>query len=1263
MPDPSLMELHGAQVSDKFRPLATVKFIGGLQTQRSPFASIDTRYNSRFLGGKPDALIDGSNVEISNSLTLQRRFGLSSFGSTSIPAPLAFYEYKQASPPSLQTIVDTATAVYIYQPTGSAILFYKSPGAGQTNFWTVGNTLYMTDGIDQFKYTGPNLLGQSNTFTDASFWFLNTNPAGVVTNQFDPNGGSKATQITWSAIDRNVFQVFTPAYTPAASNTFTASIWLRANNGSPQQLLKIIDNVSGAVIASATVALTQTWTRYSITGTASAAVVQLCFILQQSSGLNPIQIYGAQLELGTIATPTQITGPQPQGVSLWGIVAPTVAPSVSATALSAYWQATHAYNVGDSITDANGNLETVTVAGTSGGTVPTWPLLPNTTTTDGGVTWVQGGPNGLSPKTGYKWLFAYLNQTTGQPSNVSSFSVSTSTFSNNLGIAYTIAGPGSLDPQVNQIAVYRNADGGAFWFQVSTFANPANGGLWTFVDTVQDTNLSTIYAPIGLLNSPPPAGAINPVWHQSRMWISVGNNLYFSAGPDNASLLNIVQNGVIAESFALANVIPLDQQIIRSWSITAGLMVWTVGDLWLITGSDLASFNPVRILPGHGIRSYNSIDSDGSTTWMHTSDKQFLTLNASAGSVETGFTIGDKITANFDPSKSYVARHVGGSIDNAIFLADGSTGWFRVNPNQVGASVSGEPQAVWSPFATITNGAQAVASVETSPGVHQLLVGAPNNSTGTLTLGQLTGTGANSGSGTAWTNPNNVTLGNPASPATVQLNVQGSPGGKDVSGGATGSSTSPSTGSVTTTANNELDITVVAGTGPTLATTVTAGGGWTLDNQFSDIYREVITNVGHGGDPIETDYYFVFGAEHQNQAVAGAVTGTATLSRSNSWSAAIATFKSGSGAAPTIVQQKSAADSFGNEGAQFKSIAVQLTSAVAQGNFLVVAVGTSGLASALTVTDSLGNVFTAVQTTSKVAIFLAPISSVAGTDTVTLTSSSNVGALAMNIYEITLPPSAGTLSSKFLQATNYGLNVPNNNILGVKVFVTGSQSSSNPDAMLTLSWISPVGFSPSYTFQLPTSSGTVSFGSIASNWGQTLTATLLNNSAFGFQLQASVATSPNVTFNVSSVKVQVFYLNSPIQTFQVLFRDPTVFSDNGSSFTWSAVIGSLPLASSGTLAEVESITTETRAASGVQPAVSVLLDEISGSFESLPNSVNDPPQLAPSSSVLSNRFYLAQGPTPPLCKHLQIKLSGGATATRDELLGLTVRGALVPEQG
>jgi hypothetical protein len=68
-----------------------------------------------------------------------------------------------------------------------------------------------------------------------------------------------------------------------------------------------------------------------------------------------------------------------------------------------------------------------------------------------------------------------------------------------------------------------------------------------------------------------------------------------------------------------------------------------------------------------------------------------------------------------------VASHQSG-VDNCIFVADGSTGWYRLNPHQVGAQQSTEP--IWSPFAAITGGCKMVQSVEIVPGVKKLLVGA-----------------------------------------------------------------------------------------------------------------------------------------------------------------------------------------------------------------------------------------------------------------------------------------------------------------------------------------------------------------------------------------------------------------------------------------------------------------------------------------------------------------------------------------------------------
>lgn len=45
------------------------------------------------------------------------------------------------------------------------------------------------------------------------------------------------------------------------------------------------------------------------------------------------------------------------------------------------WQASHAYIIGDKITDSNGNIQTVTTAGTSGATHPVWAT--SSTTADG----------------------------------------------------------------------------------------------------------------------------------------------------------------------------------------------------------------------------------------------------------------------------------------------------------------------------------------------------------------------------------------------------------------------------------------------------------------------------------------------------------------------------------------------------------------------------------------------------------------------------------------------------------------------------------------------------------------------------------------------------------------------------------------------------------------------------------------------------------------------------------------------------------------
>ena len=1083
MPDVGQFDVAGVRPEkpSKFNSLATLKQIGGLQTQRSPFMSIATRYDSRYLGGKPDSLIAGSNVEISNKLLLQRRPGLLPYGTVSIPPADFFFSWQQSTlanfvatvdpnlntypSGNLQLIIDTSVNangstpgnIYNYSPTYAGIILNKSALSQQTSFATVINTMYMGDGVDLYKMTGANLLTQSNSF-GTSPW--STNDTTLTTGQLDPTGATNASYAVFSLSSTAAYitQTVTPNYMPVSNNTFTFSVWMKSNSGAPTIFLEMMDS-TGAVMVNTQQTLSTHWQLYQVTGTAAngATSVQV-FIIDPSSTFAHYFLYGAQLEAGGPATPTVITTNKPLGVWLWGIQAPITAPTFTTATTTGStgqaWQPNHAYSqtslvltsvgatsnsvavyhgtitsggsnayagryvsiVGftntsnnsvapgflctastattltlsnlaavaethagtatllDTIVDSNGNLEVAYTPGTSGSSQPVWnPVAGNTTadglqgiiiqstsqqilassgsiaflsnvtagntllvfffgigssssltitdsqsnsysttvsrtgsrnlemfikhtlsaassasctvswsgsdsvgwiaiaeishqtSTDGsasnlvadnssatfltgavtptnapnadvlltfaafgnnssaseigvipygfqtieglaqtsmasqqwnmtaalevlytntstnpswtisnpntgfndeiGVTaafkssvgslvWYNVGQNattGLSPQLGYQYYYSFVNTYTGQRSNVSPLSVSTGS---QTGVAITVtgtgmqtvpSGPAATDPQVDAIEVYRNTDGQGFWYQIPPslmtntsgtitvngvvyLANPGtatSAGTWSFTDVVLDTQLNTqIYAPIAFLNSPPPAGLANLTYFDGRLWGSVNNFLYYSTAADDAILLNVLQNGVGPESWEPTNYIPFDSPIVRSIVTGVGLVVFTTTDVWVVVGTNLSNYNPVKILTGIGLGNYNGVCVDGSIMMLYTRDRECLMFNVNSGASEIGFVIGDLIETTINPLQCYLARHVKGSQDNAFYFGDGATGWFRLNPNQFGASLSGEQTPIWSPFATIAldNGIKAMASIEVQPGIKLLLV-------------------------------------------------------------------------------------------------------------------------------------------------------------------------------------------------------------------------------------------------------------------------------------------------------------------------------------------------------------------------------------------------------------------------------------------------------------------------------------------------------------------------------------------------------------
>lgn len=312
----------------------------------------------------------------------------------------------------------------------------------------------------------------------------------------------------------------------------------------------------------------------------------------------------------------------------------------------------------------------------------------------------------------------------GQPTGSQSGGVSTASplfiiTGANAGAVNTISGIGSTDPQVDTITIWRTLDGGSSLFLLTEIAAPQPiGGIaqpWHFNDFLADAFLNQLIpAPINGTNNPPPAGFLPMAYHFERIWGAVGNFVFASGGPD-------VVTGNGNESFNPVDFFQFPSPVTRIVPTATGILVFLTSDVYGILGGPIFdTFFPTPLVPGVGLLHFNALDVHGGVVYLYTADNQFLSMDPSGAVNRMGGPIADKL-ASFDATKTFVTVHESGN-DNAIFVGDGSTGWYRLNPAQFPNG-----NAVWSPFATITGGAGAVLSIEVSQGVHRLLVGGVGN--------------------------------------------------------------------------------------------------------------------------------------------------------------------------------------------------------------------------------------------------------------------------------------------------------------------------------------------------------------------------------------------------------------------------------------------------------------------------------------------------------------------------------------------------------
>src|SRR5271170_2503793 len=134
---PNLLGLAGAQPQKqtRFAPIYTGRWSSGIWTNRSPLRdAATTRIVEKYYGAAGDALIAGTNVEITNKLTLARRPGNSVFSNDGWADVDRFYDFRlfTQSDEEIEVMIDEADTLYSFFNSIKSTVWTKSANAKQS---------------------------------------------------------------------------------------------------------------------------------------------------------------------------------------------------------------------------------------------------------------------------------------------------------------------------------------------------------------------------------------------------------------------------------------------------------------------------------------------------------------------------------------------------------------------------------------------------------------------------------------------------------------------------------------------------------------------------------------------------------------------------------------------------------------------------------------------------------------------------------------------------------------------------------------------------------------------------------------------------------------------------------------------------------------------------------------------------------------------------------------------------------------------------